>query len=61
VTVGQLVADDRQRDAELRADGFTIPRFTADQVEDNPRAVLARVTEAMEPSSSPAAVRQTRG
>jgi hypothetical protein len=50
--------EDRRRDAQLKADGYTILRFTADDVENFPTAVLARTIEALpHPSPSPDAVR----
>jgi hypothetical protein len=45
--------DDRARDTVLHADGYAILRFTGEEVERQPRAVLARVETAL--PSRPAA------
>jgi hypothetical protein len=58
----RTMREDRRRDAGLKANGFTILRFTANQVEEQPAYVLAEVQAAANLSPSlPAAVRQKRG
>jgi very-short-patch-repair endonuclease len=39
--------NDRVRDADLEAQGFTVPRFTADQIGSEPFYVVARIAAAL--------------